>query len=673
MIRIPNPQSRSWNQPNVSDLFGTLFVTKNLTFDQRGYLKLSHSPRAVITEATSNFNNPAAILHNRDYSFFVQTWGSAWEVQDAPLSAPPTLITTTDVPGGSIRAGVDYLGSLMLVTTSTGASYYNATANTWTVTNISLTNAGQHDVINLLSLNALAVVNVNTIGLYANPLSATPSLITTLTIPTDFQITKVIYFNQNLYIGTQNVVGGQAAMYVWNGQGTAAQQVYKVNSNIIFSLAVHRNSVYALLGNGALERFNGGSFTFAAGFPMYYLEQAVTDYLNITLYKNIMVSNDLVLFINFSNIQNAKNALTYQPDGLWCYDEEIGLYHRYSNTNSLVIHDAILTTDVDIGTDTITVTSAPSTGTEVFYESGGGALLAPLVDEGKYYVIRVDATHIKLAETFADAIAGITINLTSTGSNFQDMIFFPNIDYGQFYANRPTAVQTIDIPTGDPQYGTDVMWGTEVNRRNAQDDYATLMTASNGTSSRGYFITPKILADDVTMNYDLLNLKFLPFTSELDKIIIKTRTNDDMRDLIDISTQGNWNITWTSSTSFTVSEPFDEWALAQVGDEVEILQGAGGGLLAHIVSITEAAGTYTVTLDDSYLEYASGDIGKAVFRNWKKFITIEYGDSNANQHYLAEHLGLDGEFLQLKVELRGIGVKIIDLQVDDVYRLPARD
>lgn len=675
MINIPNQEARVWQQPNVSDLFGNLFVTKNLTFDSKGYLGLSFSPRAVITEATANFDNVSNIIHNGDYDYFISVWGEApWSVDDSPLSTAPSQIATAGVPTTDLETGVDYFGALMVVSQDTDVDYYNTSANSWTDTNITLTNNGQHAVVNMLSLNALAIADVNTVRLYANPITATPSLITTLTIPTDFEITQLVYLNQNLYIGTQNVVGGKAAMYVWNGQGTAAQQAYQVNSNIIFSLAAHKGAIFALLGNGALEKFNGGNFDFAAGFPIYYTDMVLTDYANISLYKDIMRSNDFVLFINFTNQENNSNSLTFQPDGIWCYDENVGLYHRYSNTIRTPFWDTINTTDVNTTTNQITVATAPVSGTEVYYNDGGSTPIGGLTDQTKYYVIKIDATHVQLAENYTDSVASpaVPIDLTGTGNVFQELIFFPNTDYGQFYAGRPTATLTIDIPSPERQYGTELLWGTEVIRRDNTGNYGTLMTASSELSSRGYMITPKIYSKDVTNNYDLLTLKFLPFTSDLDKIIIKTRTVDDMRNIIDLSGT-NWSITWTSTTTFTVTAPFDEWALAVVGDEVEILTGAGGGLLAHITAISEAGGTYTVTLDESYPDYVTGDIGKAVFRNWKKFKTIVFGDSNANQKFLSAHLGLKGPFLQLKIELRGVNQKIVELEVDDVFRLPAKD
>jgi hypothetical protein len=132
----------------------------------------------------------------------------------------------------------------------------------------------------------------------------------------------------------------------------------------------------------------------------------------------------------------------------------------------------------------------------------------------------------------------------------------------------------------------------------------------------------------------------------------------------------NWAVIWTSTTTFTTTNA--EWADAVVGDEVEILQGAGAGILGHIVSVLENAGTYTVTIDETFDYFEAGDDATAVFRNWKKWKTIEYGDSNAGQYYISEQLGSKGKFIQMKIELRGVNVTIEELLIDNVSRLPAR-
>lgn len=669
MIIIPNNETQEWQQANQSDLFGNLHVTKNCTFDTEGYLRLSYSPRVAINRSVDDdFRNPAVILFNEDYGYFVETWGDAFEVETSILSQRPSQITTSGVPSGDVQSDAVWFGGLMPVTQDTDVDYYDPSTNLWTDTNITLSGPvgapNQHQMVSFLSLSALAIADLNTVKLYATPLTATPTLITTLTISADFYITGMCYFNQNLYIATQNRYGGHAFMYVWNGLGTAANQVYEVDSNTIFSICAHQNSIVLLTGNGGLLRFNGGGFELLAGFPIYYTDQALTQDTDLTMYKNILKSNGNLLYILFNNSGNNRVRLLNMPDGIWCYDENVGLYHRYALSSSLVRNEQIST--VNLTTNQLTVASpAPLTGTEVVFTQIFG--LTPLVNGTKYYVIRIDSTHIQLATTLANAQAGVPIDLTADlGQN--DYTFFPNYDYGQYFTNRTTALTVIERPVSNRIYGTDVIWGGEVYTTNNSDGIvSSLGTVSRGVEARGYFITPKVYSPDVTDNQNLVTLKFSPFTSELDKIIIKYRTEDDRRDFINLQ---DWDITWTSTNTFTTTQ--EDWASAVIGNEVEIITGAGGGLLAHITAISSVAGTYTITLDDSYTYYTAGDQGKAVFRNWIKWKTIEYGSSDALQYFVSEQLGSIGKFMQMKIELRGIETRVEKLMIDNKTRLPAK-
>lgn len=671
MINLPS-STKKWVQANQSDLFGNIHITKNITFDTQGYLRLSYSPRSAMDNTVdADFDLPAVIIFSPDYEYFIGTWDEAFQSGREILVSYPTQIATSGVPTTDAETDAVIFNGLMPVSQDTDVDYYDISANTWTDTNISLTASGQHPLVNFLSLSALAVANVNTVKLYSSPLTATPTLITTLTINSDFKITGMCYFNQFLYIATKNVYGGKAALYVWSGSGTSASQVYEVDSNVIYSICAHKQTVYMLSGNGALLRFSGGGLEEVAAFPIYYTNQSIDGENNLAMYKNVMKSSGDLLYILFSNNGNGGEKLISQPDGVWCYDENVGLYHRYSVSNALVRKESINTTAVDTSTNQITVASNYPTGTEIYYRDGGGTSIPELVDDVKYYVINVDSTHIQLATTLANAIAGTEIDLTGTGSNFQKIIVFPNVDFGQYITDRVASLCVIDRPndtsTGTRIYGTDVMWGSEVSLRD-NSSVEVLGVPAPYVESRGYFITPKILASGITDTFNLVTLKFSPLMYETDKIIIKYRTVDDMRQSININNSG-WAITWTSTTTFTTTQA--DWANAVVGDEVEILQGAGGGLLAHISTISENAGTYTVTLDDTFDNYVSGDVGIAVFRNWIKWETIEYGDNNAENYFLSQELGATGKFIQLKIELRGIQVRIEELSVDNKYHLPS--
>lgn len=671
MITIPST-TKQWVQTNESDLTGNLAQTKNITFDDKGYLQLSNSSRAIMDESIdTDFNRPAVILFSSDYGYFVETTENAFQVSTEILTTRPTEIVTSGVPVGDVQSDAVWFGGLMPVTQNTDIKYYDPVANTWTDTNVSLTNSGQHQLVNFLGITSLAVANVNTVNLYATPISATPILITTLQIGLDFNITSMVYFNQNLYIGTHHLYGGHAFMYVWNGLGSAAQQAYEVDSNTIFSMCVYKDSIVCFTGNGSLLQFNGGGFNFLAGFPIYYTDQALVDETNIGMDKNIMKANGELLYILFTNRENNAARLLTQPDGLWCYDPKVGLYHRYSLSMALVQIENPQTSAVNTTTNQITVTNSYMTGTEVYYNDGASTTIPELVSNTKYFVIRVDATHIQLATTRTLALAGTAIDLTGTGSNFQKLYFFPNTDYGQFFTGRTSALNVIERPVSNRQYGTELLWGADVNSRadSASAD-GRLGTVSDGVEARGYFITPKIFSENVTDKFNLLTLKFSPFSSDIDKIILKYRTYDDMQQFIDISsTPGKGSITWTSTTTFTTVDT--NWANAVVGNEVEVLRGGGAGLLAHITVISLNAGTYTVTLDDSYVDYVTGDLARAVFRNWIKIATISYASTDALNYYYSAQLGVTGKFIQVKVELRGSGIKIEELKIDNIYQLPA--
>ena len=660
MINIPN-QNKKWNQDNKSDLLGNLSVTKNITFDKAGYLKLSASSRALMNEIVdTDFALAMAIVPNEDYGYFIATSDLCFDMSTEPLSARPTQIATAGVPSGDLQSDVAYFEGLMVVTQDTDVDYYDTSSNTWTDTNISLTLNGQHPMAYMPSLSALAIANVNTIKLYAKPITATPTLITTLTISSDLEITGIKYFNQNLYIATQNVVGGNAYMYVWNGLGTSAQQVYEIKSMIINNIETHENTIVVTAGDGGLYQFTGSGFSLLDALPMYYTNQTMGDNGNVDIFQSTLKSTGGLLYWIVTNDNNQDNRLTNQPDGIWCFDKDVGLYHRYSLSNALVQIETIASASVNTTTDQITTTNNYTTGTEVvFVESNG---LSPLISGTKYFVINVDSTHIKLATTLANALSNTAIDLVSSGA-LNNFTFFPNVDFGQFVNERVTNVTPIAKITPKKILGTDLFWAGEVARRDAVTNYDYMGVISEGVESRGYFITPKIFSQDLTDKFNLISLKFAPFTSDLDKIVIKYRTEDDRLDYIKLD---DWDITWTSTTTFTSTET--GWSGASVGNEIEVLSGAGGGLLAHISTITENAGTYTITIDETFANYVSGDVARAIFRNWTKFTTITSTNTNG---YFAETLGAEGKFLQLKIELRGVNVIIEDLKVDNKYHLPA--
>lgn len=679
MITIPDQISKKWLKANNSDLFGNVFETKHINFDEEGYLKLSYSSRATYSEDdNSNFDRAAVIIYNGDLgNYFIETWDEPFSIDRQILGETPSQITDASHPNGSSASDADWFDGKLAVSESNDIHYFDAPTNTWVDTNISLstTFASQHPVKNFLSKAALAVANVNTVLLYS-ALSATPTLLATLTIPTDFMITSMAYFNQNLYIGTRHQYGGEAAMYVWNGEGTAAQQVFVTSgSEIIHDVCAFNGSVALLASDGGLYRFNGSGFSLLDGFPIYYTEKVLTDDSNINLYHNILKAAGEKLYISFSDDDNNSDFEVGQPSGIWCYDARVGfLYHKfsYSVAKTYKLSDPT----VDTTNDYITVTQDLPTGTEVWYHAATpntslSAIYGSLVDDIRLFIVRVSATQVRFATSLANALANSYINFTADDGSGEDWVFFPNIDYGQLKSDRPAAICPIIYSQSSPWLGTEIIWSADVSKRNL-DASGHIGSVSTGVEARGYFSTPKIFSSEILDRYNLFSLKFAPLSYEKDKIIVKYRLLDDNLSTVDLSqggATGFWGATWTAINTFTTTH--SAWSRARAGDEITVLEGAAGGLLAHITSISVNAGTYTVVIDENYDCYQSGDVSVIIFRNWKKFQVITYGDKNAVKGYFKKQIGKAGKFLQIKVELRGIEVKIEELKLNNKSLLPS--
>jgi hypothetical protein len=95
-------------------------------------------------------------------------------------------------------------------------------------------------------------------------------------------------------------------------------------------------------------------------------------------------------------------------DGVW---RNVG-----SSANATAVQKTWTDTDVNTGTDRITVTSHGFvTGDRVLISSAN--TLPTGVTAGEYWVIRIDANTIQLATSLANALAGTAVDITAAGSS----------------------------------------------------------------------------------------------------------------------------------------------------------------------------------------------------------------------------------------------------------------
>lgn len=110
----------------------------------------------------------------------------------------------------------------------------------------------------------------------------------------------------------------------------------------------------------------------------------------------------------------------------------------------------VASTDVTVATDTITEPNHYRVTGDRFHYTEGTTGIGGLTTDTTYYVIFVDTNNFQLATSFANAVAGTEITLTSQGSGthqFQyapDCQFFPEANTGKWFWN----VYELDMDNG---------------------------------------------------------------------------------------------------------------------------------------------------------------------------------------------------------------------------------
>jgi hypothetical protein len=281
---------------------------------------------------------------------------------------------------------------------------------------------------------------------------------------------------------------------------------------------------------------------------------------------------------------------------------------------------------------------------------------------------------LKLATTYSNAIAGTAIDLTGTGVATQFLTFHPNYDFGAIASIANNIVRLDGYSTVG--IGRHLADGRFLLNGKIQKGTSAAINGTNIVSvtqalveNRGYFITPLIESQQIEDNFLSLSLKWKKLKYEDDKIVVKYRTQET--DLPNYLTYyeaftGD-DLVITTANTFTTTRDLSG---VSVGDEMEIVSGAGAGYLAHITNISLDSGTYTVTIDENIQNFTANDKCKAIFQNWTKLDTITSTDNENSLGY--KHLGVaaTSKWIQFKIELRGVDTEIEELIINNKTHKP---
>lgn len=674
MAKIPS-QNRRFGQTNNSDLFGNIYYSKNINLDEEGYIKLS--PRAislVSEEDSAAFDIPTAFGRAASGVFNVVTTNEPWETQISASSVALTHATDdgTSVPNTDFDSHGKYWQNRWYVSTDgTNGLFYRASNGNWTDASVSLITSVRHPLeIFRTSANQTlcigdgnAVIQINT--------SHSTSGIAQLTLPADFEVTGLSYNSDRIGVITKLADGisgqnGEAFFFVWDGIDTSANQAYGTGTDFIVAIAPYKSSWVLLTRTGNLLFFNGGGFDTLVSLPVYYTPRVWGDSRNPEAFGDIMVVDGDIVYINVNNGTQAYGRrnevyLPNAPGGILCYDPLVGLYHRWSPSISPSNLVSVLTGGVNTSTDVLTANSGTLHATGTPIKAVQGVPVGGLKTGTVYYMIKVTSSTFKLAETREKALNGVAVDLTAASADTTTYLHINFRDYGQSRIQRTGAIGLTDIP--DEMIDT-VVFGGELPDNNSTTNYAHMNFVCTEFVNIGYFVTPKIVSEEVLDVYQKGFVKFRPL-GEGESITVKHKTAD-ARGLPVTTPHDGIHCTWADDKTFfttaDLSEVVTHMALEGAECEVEVISGAGGGNLSQIASITfdSSNSTYSVVLEDEIEGVTASDICDVLIENWKLSKVITKEDHTDYAEFSTDEKGTWAKF---KFIMKGSDITIQEVQI----------
>lgn len=671
---IPNQQTKKHLQTNKNDLSGTIYQTRNISLDDEGYITLAQAPYAVMTtDDDANLDRADAIMAGES-----EVWVNSDDVFSGRIGVDTlsTHAADTNVPTPSVEDDVVYFNGTEVISDGVTIKYLSTSTVWTTISGTSLPSTATPTVMCVFGgANTLAVGKDNIVKFINNSWAVNA---TVLTLPIDFQVSSMASRGSSLYIGTRSKSGAEALMFTISTISSSATTAYGVGTFEIPSLFPFKSTVACIDSLGRLLQFTGGGFEELASLPIYATPfewcDASNDYSTVSN-RATSTDGDLIYINLTSYIQSGVyKMLPNFHSGIWCYDNSNrSLYHKYSPSYTRIEQWSGTAITVSAANDTFTATSGNLnniiTGMPVMYDPATTSI-PELKESVCYYVIKVSSTVFKLASSYTDAIAGTAIDITGAGDTGQYFYFFKTNDYGWSFYDSRLSVTVLNNTHFDNSYSGRLAYtATLFSKQVATTDKTVIGTVSPFIPNRGYFITPRLNSSNIKDVYNSLLIKYKPLGVD-EKIIVKYKTKD-RKGFPFSSIQSNddttWVASWTDTDTFTTTVDLSD---VVAGDEIEIVAGVGSGHIAHVSSISVNAGTYTVNLTEAFHFAVSGDKFYFNVDNFTFLTEITYSDQGDG--FYSSIVDNRSKFVQFKVELRGVGVTIEEVQVSNKTDLKVR-
>lgn len=351
-LHIPPIETRKWTQPNMGDLLGTLWASFNLDLTLRpGKVNVSNATYIAYSNSDdAQMTYPVAAI--RTAADGTDRW---WYLTDTVLFKSTDKVPTVGITQDAIASTptdlnhlqsdmVEHEGSLIVSKTT---DLYKLTAGTWTATwwtgagnlnQAALVSSKPHpmDVYNRVLMiadgNYLHTVDRN--NLVANR---------RITLPPEFEIRWIEHGVDRVWIGAKNLYGRSSEVFEWDGYTETYNRRHVLVGDITLACAIKNGVPYTITNAGVLMKHNGSTFSVEARLPVFK-EDLYEDAINgnqganwsdawtsqqMVHFNGMAVIEDKIHFLMAGDINGTAVWLENMRSGIWCYDEEVGLYHRY--------------------------------------------------------------------------------------------------------------------------------------------------------------------------------------------------------------------------------------------------------------------------------------------------------------------------------------------------------
>lgn len=350
-IILPTTDTKKLIKPDRGDIFGNLWATKNIDLDRNpGKIRLADRCKTSYSNNNdADFSLPFAFARtNADQT--ERWWALTGRMFKTADTDPSGAFTEDAIVGGAgtdddtptdAQDNMTVFGQAsgydrLVVARATDIALLNngVWKRTWWTGTLGKSALGSNNHYIYKFINLLLVPDGNVLHTIDDSLVIVTNRIT---LPSEYSIKWIRDDGNFAYIGTWNTRGGYGLVFPWNGTSQTYEEPISVENQYSFSGAVKDGILHIINGKGQLLRLNANAFEEVACFPF----KDIPRLWDINIARNGVDPNGMTLVGGKINIL-ANTGLGSQTiitenslSGIWEYDEERGLYLKYTMSLNL--------------------------------------------------------------------------------------------------------------------------------------------------------------------------------------------------------------------------------------------------------------------------------------------------------------------------------------------------